>query len=87
MLFKLTATTLEGKNIRAFIKARSFKNINTKVDFINDAITNILSSSDFINEITITAWPSDYEDIFIKVAGNAISGQVVIGNCKLVDLK
>lgn len=86
MLFKLTATTEQGKKARAWIKYPTFKGISSKADFINDAITRVLPEGDFIKEVAFEAWTGAHEDVFIKVSGNKISGQVAIGNYKLVDL-
>lgn len=86
MIYKITALTENGLRIKTFCNAKSLKSITSKADFINDAITKVIPASDFIQEIITEEVNGRYSDVFIRINKNVISGQVVVGTCRLVDL-
>ena len=85
MVFKIEATTLEGKRLYSYAKYPTLKGLSSKADFINDAYSKVISDTDFIDTLTITQ-AKEYIEMYTKVRGNVVTGQVVIGTCKVVTL-
>jgi hypothetical protein len=92
MIIEIKASTLSNTTITTYMVAKDINSATKKVDLIKDKIDAVLvelklCDHDFCDSLTFTKAALRRRPFGINFDGNAITGQVLKGNYKLIDLK